>query len=255
MRYALTREVSPSIARCELTHVRRTPIDVSRAEQQHAVYCDLLASHGYSLIQLPADSNQPDCVFVEDVAIVGPDFAVMTNPGAALRRSEIEPVVAALATHRDVRRIAGPATIDGGDVLKIGRSIWVGRTGRTNDAAIEALREIVTALGYQLRPTGVRGCLHLKSAVTAAGPATVVLDPAKVSAAAFDALEVIEVHPDEPSAANVLQLADVTVVPAGCPRTRERLEKRGVVTCTVDMSELAKAEGALTCCSILFDAR
>ena len=206
------------------------------------------------MIRLPAAIDQPDCVFVEDIAVVGPDFAMITNPGAVSRRAEIETVAAALAAHRDIHRISDSATIDGGDVLQVGRTIWVGRTARTNEAGIESLRSIVAPLGYRVHPTDVRGCLHLKSAVTAAGPNTVVLDPTKIKAAAFDGLEVIEVYPEEPSAANVLQLADVTVVPAECPRTRDRLEQRGIPTCEIDMSELAKAEGALTCGSILFEA-
>ena len=254
MRYALTRDVSPTITNCELTHIPRQAIDIARAQQQHANYRDLLANRGYTVIRLPTDPAEPDCVFVEDTAIVGPDYAVITNPGAASRRSEIGAVAQTLARFRDIERISAPAMIDGGDVLQVGRSIWVGRTDRTNDSGIAALRRSLEPRGVGVRTVAVQGCLHLKSAVTAAGPDTVVLNPDWVSARSFGELDVVEVHPEEPSAANVLYLADTTVVSAAFVRTRERLEQRGVATCAIDMSELAKAEGALTCCSILFEA-
>jgi dimethylargininase len=158
-----------------------------------------------------------------------------------------------LGRFREVVRIEEPATIDGGDVLRIGRRVWVGLTSRTNVAAIESLRHILVRYGYSVVGVPLRGCLHLKSAATVVGPASVVLNPGWVSPATFPGLETIEVDPQEPDAANVLWLGAVSVVSQAHPRTRARIEAHGITCRTIDVSELAKAEGALTCCSILFE--
>jgi len=253
MQYAITREVSATIGRCELTYRKREPIDVELAHAQHAAYRAVLHHAGWAVIELPATAECPDSVFVEDTAVVTDELAIITRPGAPSRRPETVAIAEVLGRFREVVRIEEPATIDGGDVLRIGRRVWVGLTSRTNVAAIESLRHILVRYGYSVVGVPLRGCLHLKSAATVVGPASVVLNPGWVSPATFPGLETIEVDPQEPDAANVLWLGAVSVVSQAHPRTRARIEAHGITCRTIDVSELAKAEGALTCCSILFE--
>lgn len=251
MHYAVTVEVSPSLTRCELTHLKRESVDVPLAITQHAAYRDLLCDEGWTVIHIPAAPDLPDSVFVEDTAVVTNELAIITRPGATSRRPETEAVANVLGRFREIVRIESPATIDGGDVLVVGQLVWVGLTSRTNQAGLEAIGRILEPIGYRVRAIRPRGCLHLKSAVTALGPEHVVVNPAWVDPEAFDGLDAIEVDPAEPNGANVLWLDGVAVTSRAFPRTRERLEERGIECRIIDVSELAKAEGALTCCSLL----
>ncbi len=176
---------------------------------------------------------------------------MLARPGAASRRPEVAAVAERLRRHCDVVPIEPPATLDGGDVLVVDRRVWIGLSRRTNGAAAAQVRTILEPYGYEVATAPVNGCLHFKSAATAAAAETIVLNPAWVDASLFDGFRVVEVDPAEPFAANVLRLNDVTVVPADAPRTRVRLESAGVACVPVDASELAKAEGGLTCCSLL----
>jgi dimethylargininase len=248
---ALTRDVSPAIGRCELTHLERTPIDPEIARAQHERYERCLASAGCIVHGLDAEADMPDSVFIEDIAVVFDEIAVITRPGARSRRGETPAVAEAVARHRPVRRIEPPGTLDGGDVLTVGRTVFVGCSGRTNAAGIGQLRCALRPLGYDVREVEVRGCLHLKSAVTAASEKLLVVNRAWIPDADLSGFECVDVHPDEPSGANVLRLADRVISAAAFPRTRERLEQQGIRVDSVDLSELAKAEGAVTCCSIL----
>jgi dimethylargininase len=248
---ALTREISPAIARCELTHLERTPIDLEIARAQHAAYERTLAAAGCIVQRLEAAPDTPDSVFIEDIAIVFDEIAVITRPGAEARRAESPAVAEAVARHRPVRRIELPGTLDGGDVLRVGRTVFVGCSGRTNAAGIGQLRCTLRPLGYDVREVEVHGCLHLKSAMTAASDELLVMNPAWIPGADVTGFDVLEVHAEEAYGANVLRLGDRVLHAAAFPRTRERLEARGVRVESVDVSELAKAEGAVTCCSIL----
>jgi dimethylargininase len=254
VRIALTRAVSPAIVHCELTHLERTPIDVDVARRQHEAYEQALAGAGYVVTRLPASDDMPDSVFIEDTAIVLDDIAVITRPGAASRRRELAAVEAALAAWRPIARIDAPGTVDGGDVLTVGRQLFVGQSSRTNREGIAQLHDIVQRHGYEVVAVDVTGCLHLKSAVTAAGPEAVLLNPAWVAKTPFARFDIITVHPDEPAAANLVSAGRTLIYPTAFPRTQERLEQRGYAVTTVDVSELAKAEGAVTCCSLLFKA-
>jgi len=253
MDLALTREVSPAISRCVLTRLAREPIDVARAREQHRHYEESLEAAGCSLLRLPAEPELPDSVFVEDVAIVTDELAILTRPGAASRRPEIAAVALALAPHRPLVTIEAPATLDGGDVLRIGRRVFVGQSCRTNAEGLTRLRAILEPLGYRLVGVPLAKCLHLKSAVTQVGEEAVLLDPGWVDPAAFAAYERIEIDPAEPYAANGLLVRDTLVYPSAYRRTRERLEVRGIRIAAVDVSELTKAEGAVTCCSVVFE--
>src|SRR5579871_1966609 len=252
-RVAITREVSASIANCELTHLTRTPIDLDVARAQHAAYERALAEAGYRVERLPASADMPDAVFVEDIGIVVDELAVVTRPGAASRRGEIPAVADALRRYRPVAAIRPPATLDGGDVLRVGTRFFVGVSSRTNREGAAQLRAHLAPHGYTVDEVTVHGCLHLKSAVTAASDELLVVNPQWAPRAAFDGFETIEIDPREPMAANVVRLADRLIAAAAFPRTNERLAARGCRVVAVDASELAKAEGAMTCCSLLVD--
>ncbi len=249
--FALTRGVPASLARCELTHLPRVAIDVERARAQHGLYEDALRAIGVAVVRLPATDELPDSVFVEDAAVVVDELAVLTRPGAPSRRPEISSVAAALAPHRDLAFIAAPGTLDGGDVLRIGRRIFFGLTARSNVHAIAQLALFLSPFGYSVEGLAVSGCLHLKSAVTAIDIETVVLNPAWVDGARFGARRAIAVDPAEPMAANVLAIGRTVLVNASAPRTAARIAAAGYDVVAVDQSELAKAESGLTCCSLL----
>ena len=248
---ALTRDVSPALARCELTHLERTPIDLELARAQHDAYERCLADAGCVVQRVEAAVDMPDSVFIEDTALVFDELAVITRPGAPSRRDETVAVAEAVARHRPVRRIEPPGTLDGGDVLVVGRTVFVGVSGRSNTAGVGQLRCTLRPLGYDVREVAVQGCLHLKSAVTAASEELLLMNPAWIPDADLRDFDVLEVPAEEPYGANVLRLADRVIHAAAFPRTRARLEARGVRVESVDLSELAKAEGAVTCCSIL----
>ncbi len=248
---AITRKVSPALARCELTHLERTPIDVGRAAAQHEAYERTLAGLGCSVLSLPAEPDLPDSVFVEDTAVVVDEVAVVTRPGAASRRPETASSAAALARSRRVVELAAPATLVGGDVLRIGRRIYVGASGRTNREGVAQLAAHLEPHGYTVESVPVAGCLHLKSAVTQVTPEMVLVNPAWVDPAAFAGCARMRVDPDEPMAANALMIGDSVVYPTAFPRTAAQLDRAGVRLAPVDVSELAKAEGAVTCCSLI----
>lgn len=254
MPVALTRGVSPSLAKCELTELERAPIDVDRARAQHAEYEAALASLGCEVRALPASAELPDCVFVEDAAVVVREVAVLARPGAISRRPEVAAVAEALRPHRELARIETPGTLDGGDVLRIGNKVWVGVSRRTNLDGFTQFRALLEPHGYDVRELRVKDCLHLKSAVTGLGEGGVVINPAWVDAAAFADYDVVEADPREPFAANALTVGEAVVYSSHHPRTRDRLVAAGHRVVEVDASELAKAEGGVTCCSILFEA-
>ena len=253
MPIAITREVSPSLGACELSFVPRTPIDVTLAATQHRGYQRALASMGCKVLVLDAESELPDAVFVEDVAVVLDEVAVMTRPGAESRRGEGASVAALLQRYRPLRAIEAPGTLDGGDVLRIGRTLYVGQSARSNAEGVAQLQALIAEFGYQVRAVPIHGCLHLKSSVTALSDDTVLLQPAWVDRAAFDGYRIIEVDPSEEHAANVVRVGDEVLMPACFPLTRQRIVDAGIAVTTVDVSELQKAEGAVTCCSLLLD--
>jgi dimethylargininase len=249
---AITREVSPALAACELSFVHRLPVDVGRAQAQHQAYCRALEGSGCRVIRLPAEPAFPDSVFVEDVALAFDEVAIATRPGAESRRAEGDAVLEVLGSFRRILRIEAPGTLDGGDVLRIGKRVFVGISARSNAAGREQLRALLAPFGYEVEGVAMRDCLHLKSAVTQVANDTVLLNPVWVDAAPFADYHRIEIHPSEEHAANALRVGDALVYPDCFPRTLERLRAAGIAVTTVDVSELQKAEGAVTCCSLLF---
>ena len=252
---AITRTVSAGLAACELTFQARVPMDLELARAQHADYERTLAAAGYRVERLDADESMPDSVFVEDMAIVFDELAILTRPGADSRRGELPAIAAALAAYRPLQEIQPPASIDGGDVLVAGRTVYLGRSTRTNDAAATQMRRILGPFGYTVVQTEVREVLHLKSAVTVLGDDRLLVNRQWIDAAAFSGFTLVDVAPEEPSAANVLRLADRVLVAKAYPRTADRIAALGLRIEIVDASELAKAEGALTCCSLIVPDR
>ncbi len=253
MLHAITRRVSDAIGSCQLSHLERRPIDLALARRQHAEYEALLGELGCKVLSHAADPELPDSVFVEDTAVVLPDLAVIARPGAESRRPETAAVAEILRSHRDLHFIRAPGTLDGGDVLQIGDTMFVGRSERSNRHGRGQLSEIVTAHGYRVIEVEIRGCLHLKSAVTAVGPGTLLINPEMTAVPWFSDFRMIEVDPNEPLAANALAVGATVVLPAHHPLTACRLEDAGLDVRPVAASELAKAEGGVTCCSLLFE--
>jgi len=255
MPIAITRAVSPSIARCELSFMARTPIDAARAAAQHEAYERCLQRRGCMVVHADPAPDLRDAVFVEDAAVVLDELAVVTRPGAASRRPETASVAAVLQRYRPLRRIESPATLDGGDILRIGRTLFAGHSLRTNDDGLEQLGAIAEELGYEFRPVAFRGCLHLKSAVTHCGGRDLLINPRWTDPGQFRGYDGIAVDPAEPFAANVLRAGDGLVASASFPRTGAILERRGHRVEALDMSELEKAEGGVTCGSIVIEDR
>ena len=248
---AITRGVAASIGACELTHLARQAIDVDRARAQHRAYEAALERLGCRVESLPALDSLPDSVFVEDVAVVLDEIAIVTRPGAESRRPEAAEIAPVLAAYRTLAFIEPPGTLDGGDVLRLGRRLYVGLSARSNESGTRQLRELVGPHGYDVTAVRVESCLHLKSAVTEAAPGVILVNPGWIDPAALGAGRVIEVDPGEPGAANGLTVAGRLIYPMSFPRTRRKLEDAGIELVPVDVSELQKAEGAVTCCSLL----
>ncbi len=248
---ALTRDISPAIEHCELTHLERTTIDLARARAEHNEYESALRTLGYEVRRLPAGPDMPDSVFIEDTAVVLDELAVIMRPGAESRRVETAVVADAVRTYRPVAAILAPGTLDGGDVLRIGQRLFVGSGYRSNDVGIKQLRSIVGSQGYSVEAVPFQGCLHLKSAASLVADDLVLINPAWVDAERFQPLRTIDVDPSEPYAANALLIDGRVVYPAEHVRTRERLEAAGLTVHPVPAGELAKAEGGVTCCSLL----
>jgi dimethylargininase len=256
MLIAITRAVSESLDRCELTHLPRERMDVALARTQHAAYEQALRQLGAQVVRAREEPELPDAVFVEDAAVALPDAVIITRPGAPSRRQEVPTIVDILSKYAQLEWIQEPGTLDGGDVLMVGKSIFVGRTLRTNDAGIQQLQKIAGTHGYRVIPVEVRGCLHLKSAVTAVGENLLLINPAWVAPEDFAEFDLVKIAEGEAYAANGLLVGGgqgTLLYPSQFLRTRERLERRVVKILALDNSELAKAEGAMTCCSILLE--
>lgn len=251
MPIAITRKVSPALAQCELTHLERQSIDLSLAVTQHHQYTHALTNLGCAVLHLPAEPTLPDSVFVEDTAIVLDELAIITRPGALSRRPETASIAQALAPYRRLAYIEAPGLVDGGDVLRLEKTLYVGLSTRSNQPAIAQMQHILAPFGYTVQGVAVDGCLHLKSAVTQVGPQTLLVNPRWVDVELFGDWQVIEIDPSEPYGANALWVQGAVIYPTSYPRTEQRLRAAGIPVVTVDASELIKAEGAVTCCSLL----
>lgn len=253
-RIALVRDVSPSLERCELSFQQRVVIDLEKAREQHVHYVQTLGALGCATETLPPLPENPDAVFVEDTAVVLDEVAIITRPGAESRRAEVDSTAAALARHRKLAYIEAPGTLDGGDVLNVGRTLYVGLSARSSKDGIQQLRDHLKPFGYAVEGVELHGCLHLKTAVTQVAEETLLINPEWVHKSGFKGVDFIEVDMSEPSAANAVLIGQALIYPESFPRTRARLEQRGLTLHAVDMSETEKAEGGVTCCSLIFAA-
>lgn len=250
---AIVREVSSSINDCELSFHARQPIDVPNAIAQHKAYQDCLAELGVRIVSLPAEPGLPDAVFVEDPAVVVDEVAIISNMGAPSRRPEAQSLANALSRYRPLKFLAQPATLDGGDVLRIERSVFIGLSRRTNREGIAQLRDLLGPLSYRVQPIEVRGCLHLKSACSYIGNDTVLVNRSWIDPEPLSGFDLIDIPEEEPAAANALLVNGVVIIPASFPKTRALLEKQGFQVRTINVSELQKAEAGVTCTSLILN--
>ena len=250
---AVTNAPSPALERCELTHLQRTPIDLAVAREQHRGYQAMLRACGAEVVELEVNREHPDGVFIEDTAIVLNEIAIMMSMGAESRRGEPAAIEAALQRYRPVERVALPATIDGGDVARVGRTLLVGQSSRTSAAGAAALASIVERHDYEVIPVPVTGCLHLKSACTPLPDGRLLVNPAWIDMRPLASFGTVNVPEEEPHAADIGIVGETVCMAAEYPRTRELIESLGFPVRTTPLSEFAKAEGAVTCLSLIFD--
>jgi dimethylargininase len=250
---ALVRPVVDRLADGELTHLDRRPVDVRLARRQHATYVAALVAAGWRPVEVPAAPDHPDSVFVEDTVVVVDGLAVLTNPGAASRRGEVAgtaEVVRDLGL--EVRTIDEPGHLEGGDVLQIGDTVYVGRGGRTDAEGIAQLGRHLAPLGRSVVAVPLGAVLHLKSAATALPDGTVVGLADLVDPGAFPAWREV----DEEPGAHVVPLGDDRLVmAASAPRTAAVYRDLGFDVVEVDVSEFEKLEGCVTCLSVLIPHR
>ena len=250
---ALTHVVSPNIDKCELSFLDRNPINYNQAVRQHEEYCALLRDCGLQVVELSVNRSYPDSTFIEDTAVVVDELAVMASMGVESRRGEVHNVESVLASYRDIRHIQLPATLEGGDVLRIEKRIFVGISPRTNIAGFESIKEILEPFGYEVIPVAVNGCLHLKSACIAVDDRTLLVNPRWLDLQPLRDFRIIPVPEDEPAAVNSLRINNTICMHSGFPKTAELLVNLGFSLKTIDISELLKAEAGMTCSSIIFE--
>ena len=250
---AITHVPSPKMEECQRSFVAPSRIDFELALRQHEQYCHMLGKCGAEVRTLRVNLRLPDCAFVEDTAIVLDEVAVLSSMGTEARRAEPAGIAPELRRFREVHPIKLPATIEGGDVLRVGGVLFVGLSSRTNQAGVAALEDIVCRYGYRVVPVPVHGCLHLKTACAALDDTKLLVNPAWVDTAALGGCELVRVAEEEPWGANVVRVGSRICVSANHPRTAATILAAGFDVQTVDVSEFAKAEGGVTCLSILFD--
>jgi len=251
---AITRKVSPALAKCELSFIERKPIDMEKARAQHRAYEELLSKLGAHVVSLPEEAELPDSMFVEDPAIVLDEVAVICPLGTEARRKEGPSIAAALEKFRKLAHVKLPGTLEGGDVLRAEKRVFVGITARSNPEGIRQLATILEHFRYELTAVPVTGCLHLKSAVTHLGGNTLLANRGRFDWGRMNGFEWVDVDPSEPHAGNALTIGDTIMFPASFPKTQARIETRGFKVMALDIAELQKAESGLTCSSLIFEA-
>ena len=255
MLIAITRPPTESIADCQLTHIGRDPIDARRAIEQHRAYRNLLAELGAEVVTLDPLPEHPDAVFIEDAVIMLDEVAILCRMGAPTRRGETNALEPIISAYRQTHRMTAPGTLEGGDVFRVGHTLFVGRSTRTNDAGVKQLRAITETLGYQVVPVEIQSCLHLSTGASHLGDGIILANPQWVDTSVFagcDGCQVIHVEPDDPWAANTMTINSVVVLSGSSAATAAMLKARGYIVRTVDIAELMKAEGSLTCMRQLF---
>jgi dimethylargininase len=250
---AVTREVNVAMGNCELTFLPRANIDIDLAQQQHEKYREALRTLGCDLVDVPSEPELADSVFVEDTALVLDEVAVLCRPGAKSRRAEVAGVEKVLRQFRAAVSIQEPGTLDGGDLLLVGKVIFAGLSSRSNASGIAQLQRIVADFGFSVVSVETSQCLHLKSAVSEVSPGVLLVNPHWIDQTIFKNYELLFVDEDEAHAANALPVGKELIYPSNFPRTADKLRARGIDVTLVDVSEVQKAEGAVTCCSLVFE--
>jgi dimethylargininase len=238
---------------CQLTYMDRSSIDLDLLSRQHDDYERSLKRLGCEIVRAASTPHLPDSVFVEDTVVVLDDICVMTRPGAPSRQAEVATVAEVLSNYREVETIDSPATIDGGDVMVVGKTVFVGASTRTNQDGFAQLKTIGTRLGYTIELLNIDGCLHLKSAVSFVGEDTLLVNLDRCHIADYK-YRLLSVAANEPDAANALYVNGSVVFPLSFPETSEMMLANGIKLEPVDVSEIQKAEGGVTCCSIVFES-
>ena len=250
--YAVTRCIPHSFLDATVESPPAVPIDIGLARKQHQAYVEALLSFGLTVIQLPADHSHPDCCFVEDCALCVEGVALIANLGAPARRGEELAVAEALRPFLRVERMGEPATLDGGDCLRVGKRIFVGRSKRTNEAGIARVKEVFGPLGYEIIPVPVPGFLHLKCCCSSLGDDAVLLARGTLPPETFGRLPVVLVPREEAYAANCVVVRNKALLPGGFLEAAHAIRAAGLDVIPLDTSEIRKADGSLTCLSILF---
>jgi dimethylargininase len=249
---ALTHVPSPNMGNCQLTHLPRVPIDYGLAVRQHEAYCRMLRDCGAEVRTLDVNRDLPDCTFIEDTAIVLDEVALLGSLGTEARRSEPAGIEPELRKYREVQRIESPATLEGGDVLRINRTLLIGISSRTNAAGISALEQAAGRYGYTVLPVPLRDCLHLKTACTALDDHRLLINPKWLQVSVLRGYELVQVPEEEPWAANIVRVGANVCLAAAHRRTADLVSGLGYNIHSSDLSEFAKAEGAVTCLNLLF---
>jgi len=233
-----------------LTHSGLGPIDYPRLCEQHAAYVAALSAAGAEVTVLDPLAAHPDAYFVEDVAVVVPELAVLTRPGAPSRRDEVAHIEAALARHRELARLAAPATLEGGDVMVVGKQAYIGLSARTNRAGADQLAALLAPFAYRCTVVAVRVDLHLKSGIGTIGGGDVLVAPAYLDCRELEDCRPIPVLAEEAHACNSIRVNDTVLMPRGAPRLRDTLIARGFDVIELDVSEVRKMDGGLSCMSL-----
>ncbi len=254
MLIAITREPNPSIVECHLTFLHRQRIDFQKAVRQHRAYTERLAQLGVHVVRLAADSQLPDAAFVEDNAVVLEEVAVVAAMGLPSRLSEVKELLPTLSRYRPLKFLRPPATLEGGDVVCVGRTLYAGVSTRTNLEGVNQLSEILYPFDYEVRPVGVKGCLHLTTALSYVGENTILANKDWVDLSQFEGFNLIDASSiGEPWAANTIRVNGFNIASSSFPKTCAVLRGRGFNVATLDISELEKAEAGLSCLSLVFE--
>jgi len=253
MTTAICRCISPRFNECEITHIERQQINLNKARIQHEEYVRTLAILGCTILELPEEENYPDSVFVEDTAIILPELAVLANPGAVSRSGETESIAKVLAQFRPIFELPPSARLDGGDVLVMGKQVYIGMSTRSNIESVTQLKNLLSPRDYQVTGIEMVGCLHLKSAVSRIDDDTLLINRQWVDGSQFNRFKLIDIATTEPHAANCLPIRGEIIYPSNYPKTRERLERLGFSIRAIELDEITKAEGGVTCCSLILD--
>jgi dimethylargininase len=248
---ALTHVPSPSMQACERTFMPRLRISYAKAKRQHSAYCDVLRAAGLDVRLLHIQPQMPDCTFIEDTAVVLDEVAILASMGTVSRRPEPAAIESVLREFREIEPICHPATLEGGDVLRVGRTLLVGLSKRSNAGGIASLSRIADRYGYRVICVPVNGCLHLKTACSALPDGRLLLNPHWIDEAPLQEFDRIYVPETEPWGANGISLHSGMIMAAANHRTVDLVRQLGILVQEVDVSEFAKAEGGVTCLSLL----